>query len=154
MPIVTASGARFFIGDTVECNSLEEYDTQSWIEVGEVEDLGEFGDQAEDVKFVSLADERMRHIKGPRDAGTMPVTCGQDDSDEGQDAMIAAEASPLNFNFRVQLNNPQTLGGEGAEHFFRGKVMSKRLNVGNASNVVRHNFQVGIDSAIIPRKAT
>lgn len=154
MSIATASGARFYIGTTQAASTLSDYQADSYIEVGEVEDLGEFGDESAEVQFISLADERVQKLKGARDAGTLPVICGADDSDEGQDAMIAAEAEKLDYNFKVVLNDAQTLSGNGSEHYFRGKVMGKRLNVGTANNVVRRNFSVGINTAIISQDAT
>ncbi len=150
MTIGTASGAKIYIGaanadpDTV----LATYQADSYVEVGEVEDLGEFGDESTDVTFDSLSRGRTRHLKGTRDAGTVPLTCGDDMTDEGQTAMEAAEATPLDYNFKITLNNEVTLGGTESEHYFIGKVMSKRRRVGTANDVVRKVFQVGINSAI------
>lgn len=150
MTIFASSGAKLFIGgqnshrDTV----LADYQADSYIEVGELEDLGEFGDQSDDITFTALSDGRTRHLKGPRDAGSMPIVVGDDMTDDGQAAMEAAEASPLDFNFKVVLNNATSVGGQGSQHFFIGKVMSKRRNVGNATNVTRKNYTVGINSAI------
>lgn len=154
MTINASSGARFFIGNPTGAENLSEYLADTYEEVGEVEDLGEFGDESEVVTFASLKDSRMRKLKGTRDAGTMAVVCGQDQSDAGQDAMIEAEASNLDFNFKVILNDQLTLSGSGSEHYFRGKVMSKRLTVGSANNVVRVNFNVGVNSEIIIVEAT
>lgn len=149
MTINTAGGSRFFIGTTVPADTLVEFEADSYIEVGEVEDLGELGDEAEQITFTALKDGRVRKLKGPRDAGTMAVVCGADSSDEGQVAMIAAEASPLDFNFMVLLNDQLTISGTPTTLFYRGKVMSKRRNIGNVSNVVRYNFNVGVNSAVL-----
>jgi hypothetical protein len=154
MTIGTASGSKFFIGTTVEAETQAEFEADTYIEVGEVEDLGEIGDQSEQVTFTALSDGRTRKLKGPRDAGTQTVVCGADASDEGQAAMIAAEAQPLNYNIREELNDKLTLGGTPTILYYRGLVMSKRRNIGNASNVVRYNFQVGVNSAIIEVPAT
>lgn len=151
MTINTASGSKLFIGSssTNRNQVLADYVADSYIEVGEIEDLGEFGDESESVNFTSLSDGRVRKLKGPRDAGTMPLVVGDDMTDEGQIALEAAEASPLDFNFKVVLNDALTLGGQPSQHYFIGKVMSKRRNPGNASNVVRRNFAIGINSAIV-----
>lgn len=154
MTISTATGSKLFIGTTAAAENLSQFFSDAYTEVGEVEDLGEFGDESEDVTFASLADSRMRHLKGIRDAGTIAVVCGADDSDIGQDAMVTAEASALDFNFKIVLNDQLTLGGTPSEHYFRGKVMSKRLNVGAANNVVRRNFNVGINTEILEVPAT
>ena len=154
MTINTAGGSRFFIGTTAPADDLAEFEADSYIEVGEVEDLGELGDEAEQITFTALKDGRVRKLKGPRDAGTMAIVCGADSSDEGQAAMIEAEASPLDFNFMVILNDQLTLSGTPTTLFYRGKVMSKRRNIGNVSNVVRYNFNVGVNSAVLEVQAT
>lgn len=154
MGISTATGCKIFIGTTVAAENLSQYLSDTYVEVGEVEDLGEFGDSAEDVTFASLADSRLRHLKGIRDAGVLSVICGSDSSDAGQAAMIAAEASTLDFNFKVTLNDQLTLLGTPTEQYFSGKVMSKRLGVGQANNVVRRTFNVGINTEILEIPAT
>lgn len=154
MTVNSAGGTRFFIGTTAAAANQAAFENDTYIEVGEVEDLGELGDASEEIAFTALKDSRTRKLKGPRDAGTMAVVCGEDDSDEGQNAMIAAEGSPLDFNFMVQLNNARTISGMGAIRYFRGKVMSKRENIGNVSNVIRYNFNVAVNSTIIKVAST
>lgn len=149
MTISAASGAKLYIGSQGESENLSQFLADTFVEVGEVEDLGEFGDTSEGITFASLSDARVRKLKGTRDAGDMSVIVGADMTDVGQVAMEDAEASPLNFQFKVELNDALTVGGTPSEHYFFGKVMSKRLTVGTANNVVRRNFSVGIDSAII-----
>lgn len=155
MTINSAGGSRIYLGTTLAVNTnqsspavVAEFATDTYTEVGEVEDLGEFGDEAEEITFTALKDARVRKLKGPKNAGTIAVVSGDDPLDAGQDAMISAEASNLDFNFKVELNDAVSLSGTPSIHYFRGKVMSKRLNVGNVSNVVRRTFNVGINSAI------
>lgn len=147
--INTASGAKLFIGGTTAASTLIAFQALVWTEVGEVEDLGEFGDESESISFTALSDARTRKKKGPRDAGTITVVTGDDMLDQGQIAMEAAEASPLDYNFKVQLNDAITLAGVDSTHYFRGLVMSKRRNVGNASNIVRRTFNVGVNTTIL-----
>lgn len=152
MTINTASGSKLFVGPAGQLTTLTAYQAileANWIEVGEIEDLGEFGDESEGVTFTALSDARVRNLKGPRNAGTMTLVVGDDMTDEGQIALEAAEASPLDFTFMVVLNDAITLGGDNSNHFFYGKVMSKRRNAGNASNVVRRTFSIGINSEIL-----
>ena len=149
MTISASSGAKLFIGSQGEAENLSQFLDDTFTEVGELEDLGDFGDLSEQITFASLADGRIRKLKGTRDAGDMPVIVGKDMLDAGQIAMETAEASHLNFNFKVVLNDAITLSGAGSEHYFFGKVMGKRTSVGTANNVVRGNFGVSIDSAII-----
>jgi hypothetical protein len=148
--INTAAGAKLLIATTpgIPAN-LAAYQALTWTEVGEVEDLGEFGDESDSVSFTALADARTRKMKGPRDAGTMAIVVGDDMLDDGQIAMEAAEATNINWPFQIQLNDAITVGGDDSTHFFSGMVMSKRRNVGNVSNVVRRNFSVAVNTAIL-----
>ncbi len=149
MAISTGSGVILAIGTTAAAPSLAQFQADSYTNVGEVEDLGEFGDESEEIRFTSLTDGRVRKLKGPRDAGTIQVVCGDDDNDVGQLEMTAAEANTLDYNFRITLNNKQTLGGTNGVQYFRGKVMSKRLQIGQANSTLRRRFNVGINSAIV-----
>lgn len=153
MTIFTASGAQMMIS-TVPATpaaiaGVGGYAGLTYVAVGEIEDMGEFGDESEQVSFTALSDARTRKLKGPRDAGAMTIVCGDDMLDDGQVAMEAAEASTLDYAFKVILNDAITVGGTDSNHYFFGKVFSKRRNVGNASNVVRRNFNIGVNSEIL-----
>lgn len=154
MTVNTAAGSKIYIGSSVVAASISDYETESYVKIGEVEDLGEFGDEAEEVTFTSLEDRRVRKFKGSFNAGTIPVTAGSDPSDAGQIAMVAAFATDLDYNFKVELNDQITLGGDPTILYFHGKVMSKRRNVGQVNNVVRQSFSVGINSEILEVPAT
>lgn len=165
MAVNTAAGATFAIGpqaayattvdwSDTEANIITAFEALSWTPVGEVEDLGEFGDEASEITFTALANRRTRKFKGTFNAGTVTVQAGSDPEDAGQLAMIAAFASDLDYPFRVTLNDQLTEAGEPTTLYFGGKVMSKRRNVGNVENVVRQNFPVGINTEIIEVPAT
>jgi hypothetical protein len=163
MTVNAAAGTRVFIGTTAIPPDMEDLDdaaallifqADSYIEVGEVEDAGEYGDEATDVPFESLGDGRTRHYKGTKDAGVLPLVVGDDPQDEGQIALVAAEASHLDFNFKIVLNNAISLGGTGQEDYFYGKVMSKRQVVGTVNNIVRKRFGIGINSRTVTEAAT
>lgn len=155
MSISTGSGVQFFIGTTAAAENLSQFFNDSYTEVGEVEDLGEFGDESEQVTFASLSNSRLQKLKGVRDAGVLALIVGADDADAGQDALVVAEADDvLDFNFKVILNDKATIAGTPSEHYFRGKVMSKRLGVGTVNNVVRKTFNIGVNSEILSVDAT
>lgn len=154
MTINTAGGVRLFIGSAPASATLPDFEADSYVEIGEVEDAGQVGDESAQITFTSLKDSRVRKLKGPRDAGTMTVVCGADTTDEGQDALIAAEATVFDYNFKVMLNDQLTLSGVPTTLYFAAKVMSKRRNIGNVSNVVRYTFNLGVNSAIFEVNAT
>jgi hypothetical protein len=154
--IITASGTRFYIGAaaTSTIDTVEEFEaTSGWVEVGLIESLGEYGDQSNDVTFAAIGDARVRHAKGARDAGTIAITCAHDPLDTGQAAMEVAEATNNNYMFKVVLPDGP-VGYSDTIQYFRGLVMSKRLNVGTNDNVVRVNYNVGINSEIFENPAS
>lgn len=152
MAVVTASGTQVYIGPQVtqaESDSLIEYQAMSnWTLIGEVESVGEFGDQANDVTFASLGDARVRHAKGARDAGTMALVCGHDPLDTGQVAIDLAEQTKSNFAFRVILPDAPTGTFSNTVFYFRGLVASRRKNIGSNDNIIRVNYNVLLNSEV------
>ncbi len=74
-------------------------------------------------------------------------------TDVGQAAMIAAEATNDNYMFKIILPDGP-VGYSDTIQYFRGMVMGKRQNVGNNENLIRRNFNVGINSAILEDPAS
>jgi hypothetical protein len=148
--IVTASGTRVFIGAaaTSDVDTIAEFEaTSMWVEIGLVESVGEIGDEANPVTFQALGDGRVRKAKGARDAGTMALICGHDPTDTGQAAVEAAEATNNNYMFKLILPDGP-VGYSDTILYFRGLVMGKRKNIGNNENVIRNQYNVGINSEI------
>lgn len=130
------------------------YALLSWVEVGDVSNLGEYGDEAQIATASTLQDSRTFKAKGPRDAGTLVVTVLDRPDDAGQIKLIAAEADLLNYAFKVELPNKLTVSGTNQLEYFIGLVTSKRLTVGDANNIMTRTFNVAINSAITTVAAT
>ena len=158
--ISSAGGVRLFIGDAViitpeDSPDLADYEAMSWLEVGEVEDMGQYGDESATIEFTALKDARKQKLTGPRDAGTAAVVVGAVPGDPGQIAMNAAEGTPDNYGFKVIRNDAVTpLSGTPTIDYFSARVMSQRLNVGNVMNVLKVTFNLGINTAITSVEAT
>lgn len=150
----TAAGCRFSIGGKTGADTQTEYEDDTYVEVGEIEDLGEFGDTFSSVTFTSLKDGRVRKYKGTADAGDLTLTVGLDNGDAGQNAVKTAhkDRSKGDYNIKITLNdgdptatpviNPTTF-------YMRGKVMNNTVAPGAADNVVRRNVTIGINSDIL-----
>lgn len=154
--VITASGTRVFIGAAAgsTIDTIAEFEGLSgWTEVGLVESVGEYGDEANPVTFQALGDGRVRKSKGARDAGTLALVCGHDPTDAGQAALIAAEGTNVNYAFKIILPDGP-VGYSDTIQYFRGLVMGKRQNVGNNENIVRRNFNIGINTEIFEDPAS
>ena len=150
----TAAGCRLFIGGKTGADTQTEYEADTYVEVGEIEDLGEFGDTFSNVNFTSLKDGRVRKYKGTADAGDLTVTVGLDSGDAGQRAVRTAhkDRSKGDYNIKITLNdgdptatpviNPTTF-------YMRTKVMNNTVAPGAADNMVRRNITMGINSDVL-----
>jgi hypothetical protein len=150
----TAAGCRFSIGTKQPAATMTEYAADTYVEVGEIEDLGEFGDTFSSVNFTSLKDGRVRKYKGTADAGDMTLTVGLDNGDAGQKAVKTAhkDRTKGNYNIKVTLNDGDPTAQPAVlptTFYFSGKVMNNTVAPGAADNVVRRNITIGINSDIL-----
>ncbi len=122
----------------------------------EIEDVGEFGDEANAAEFTAMnfdaGTARTRRTKGARDAGVLTITCARDPLDAGQRAMINAEKTEDEYNFKVLASDAPS-GGTPSTFFFRGLVMSAKVNFSGADDVTRITFQVAINTEILEEVA-
>ena len=146
--ITATAKSKIFIGTTAPASSVGDYDGDTWTEVKSVEDLGEFGDSAEEISFSTIEDARVQKLKGIRDAGTIELICGRDAADAGQVKLRAAMASDDAFNFNVRMNDAPA-GGTPTEFFFKARVMGRKNVFGKGNEVVRESFTLSITSEIL-----
>lgn len=150
----TAAGCRLSIGSKTGADSLATYEADTYVEVGEIEDLGEFGDTFSSVTFTSLRDGRVRKYKGTADAGDLTLTVGLDNGDLGQQAVKAAhrDRAKGDYNLKITLNDGDPAANPAVTpttFYMRVKVMNNTVAAGGADSVVRRNITVGINSDII-----
>lgn len=150
MTVNTAAGSKVYMTAATVASTVDtkaEFDALVWTEIGEIEEIGEFGDQANPVQFTALGDGRVRKLKGSMDAGNLPLTLGHDTGDAGQVLLPDALDSKKDRGFKVVLND----GSEGSPSqdttfYFRGLVMSHTVNPGSVDNIVRSSVNIAINS--------
>lgn len=151
MAISVAAKSKIYIGTTKATSVVSDYTTDTWTEVGQVEDIGEFGDKAEEIKFTALADSRVRKLKGARDAGTLEVTVARDSTDAGQDALRAASAADVGYNFKIVLNDK--IATSGSIFYFKALVNGSPIKLGDVNAVIRQVFSLAVSSDILEVEA-
>lgn len=119
-----------------------------WIEIGEVENVGELGDTAQPINFTAVGNRRARKLKGARDAGMHNIVCGRDPLDVGQIAMITAAATDYNFAFRITLSDIPPGVTTTSKQYYAGLVMSDPTQHGDVNSVTRRTFNVGINTGV------
>lgn len=161
MAIAPTTGAKIYIsgtGSTPTANSsaatASAYAALSYIEIGDVESVSEFGDQAQTITAQTLGDARLRKRKGVRDAGDITITVLNNPLDNGQKAAIAAEATEFTYAFKVVLADGADSNDTDSVFYFRALVSSARLSGLQPNEIIKRTFVALIDSAIIESPST
>lgn len=163
MPVVAndeifrSAGCKIYVGTSVaipfttDAGALTAFKADAFTEIKNVQDIGDFGDEAEEIKFTSLGDGRVRKVKGARDAGDFEITVGRNPTDPGQIAARSAANANVAYNIKVELTDAQTGGtGNNTALYFRALVSSARIAIGSISSTTLEKMKLSITSKIIP----
>lgn len=122
------------------------YDALTFIDIGELTNLDEYGRVYNEVTSNPLATRRTRKYKGQYDEGSPSMTVDREGADAGQVAAKSALALDTNVAFAVTHQ-------DGSIDYFSAKVMSFTNSVGGADSMYEANIQLGIDTDIIEKAA-
>lgn len=148
--ISTAKMKVFIETAGTECDTLAEYDALTWVKVGNLLDVGEFGAQYQEVTYTTIDDAVVRRLKGALDNGTFSLLLARNPDDVGQGDVLEGLDSYTNVNIKVELNDkPTGAGAKGTRFYYPAKIFSYKNQFGDANQVVKANVNVGIDGFII-----
>ena len=150
--IFATAGSKVYIGQVMESQSDDfveaDFNGNSWIEIGWLESIGQFGDESSEITFDAIGESRTLKLKGVRNAGSMELVAAVDHDDPGQIALRAAEQAPDDYGIRVDFNDAPP-GGNPSRRYFIAKVMSQREQLDTANNVVKLAATLGVNSNIV-----
>lgn len=151
MTVHTSSGSSIYIGTTVGDNSNDQtdYEGDSYVLIGEVVNIGEFGRTYAPITHSSLENRNVQKFKGQRDDGTIALIIGSDSSNSGQAAMLTALDDDRSYNFKIIENDDITSPATGTTTYCRAQVMSWRKTIGDATNVVQRRADLNIQSGTL-----
>lgn len=148
--LYTASGSKVYIAPSVAAEPADAtaYAALTWTEIGFLSNIGEYGDESSLQTGAVVGDARVRKAKGARDAGTLTLTVFPDPDDDGQAALIAAEAT--NSNYPIKIVEPNRLNATGTDgiDYMTVLVSSKRKALGGNDTIVTRTFNAAITSKI------
>jgi len=156
MAETTAAGAKLYIGpENNSANNQSAYEALTFVEVGSVVDIPEFGINYQEVATDQLGDRLTKVFKGQKRAGTPVIVYDHDATDTGQNDMADAVASDADYAFKITLDDASSASGaEPTTFYFRAKVMGSPLTIGTANNMVRRKAMLGINSVPVEIAAT
>src|SRR6185437_6539022 len=135
---------------------LSDFTSATWVEIGEVNNLGTWGAKGKEITASVLTDGYMRRLKGTIDSGTVELVVLRDPTDVGQNAANVAAQSWDTYLFQVELNDAIIADQPNSIFYFRASVMSAENKFGDADNIIETTFSLGITGQIteVPASVT
>ncbi|MDM9594653.1 hypothetical protein QU617_15170 [Pseudomonas guariconensis] len=146
----TGAGTRIYIGPRLTADVPADHAAAvallsglTYVEVGEVESIGDYGDTINDVTFAGLAQGRAKHLKGLADAGTSELVVAFDADDAGQLKLVEAFLDRSRYDYPIKI-----VYVDGETDYFAAKVMSNKKSGITVEGVLKRNVTLGINSEI------
>lgn len=158
MAIKTAAGTKVYLGPSIieaTTDTLAEYEALTpWVEIKGVTTTPEVGDESTLVTSMDLGGGRVQKAKGTRDSGSATLTVNWDPSDDGQLALIAAEATPNVYGLKIVYNDKLNATGTNSEEYMGVIVRGKRRTGGDANAVLQRTFNCDVTTQVYEKPAT
>lgn len=150
MPINTGAGTRIHIGPRLTAALPKDHEAAvallaaiTYVEIGEVESIGDIGDTINDVAFAGLASGRATHLKGLADAGSVELSIGFDAGDAGQMALVQAFLDRSRYDYPIKV-----VYVDGETDYFAAKVMSNKKTGISVEGVLKRTVSLGVNSEV------
>lgn len=145
MAIGTSEGSTVFIGPVTSATSLSALKALTYVEIGSVESLGEFGPQKQDVSFTPLKGPSVQHLAGAVDNGVLSIVYAADPLDAGQIALSAAAATKFEYAVKIVLKDEADSNDKPTAFYARGPIFGNRTNIGGANDVRKRTSSIGLN---------
>lgn len=153
MSIGTFAGGKLSIGTTAAIdyssyeNAVADFEadfTANGMEVGGLNNMGEFGGAANVLQFPLVSDEFVDKSKGTRNAGDPAVIVGRISDDPGQIRMRAAEKTKFKYNFKLELEDAVDENHTNTIYYFRALVAGVPNQFGGNEDFVTETYTLAI----------
>lgn len=138
----TSAGTTIGIDQAPATNDQSGFEALTFVEIGEVTDLGEYGKEYALVTHTPLGNRQVKKFKGSYNNGSISMQIAINEVDLGQIDALAASNSDLSFGFKVTKQN-------GSVDYFQAKVMSFKTSVGSVDSIEAGTIQLEIDNDIV-----
>ncbi len=155
MTLYATAGMKLFIGSAQEQKSTNfvaaDFAAEDWEEIGSLENLGSLGDTAKAITQEIIGEGRDKVLKGTRSAGNLEIVAAINNADLGQVAAIAAEKTPFDYAFKLEMNDKPAAGAspKNSQRLFIAKVMSASEQYDTANSVMKRNFSLAVNSNVV-----
>jgi hypothetical protein len=115
------------------------YEALSWVVIGEVTDIGEFGREYAKIEHKPVATRAVQKLKGSYDEGQIQLQLGKDIDDAGQVLLKTASESDDSYSTRVVTQ-------DGSSYYFQALVFTNKTNVGGVDSITGTTASLEITS--------
>lgn len=159
--LITAKGTKFYLCETLPVlvgeavADLAAYDALTWVEVGMVESIGEFGPEGQIGSYTPLGTGIACKFRGTTDNGELSLSIAKTTTDTGLTTLIARQGNANEAAFKVELSEVGTtteghlVPAKHQRYVFLGLVKSARITVGTGDDVVKVSVGIPITGDII-----
>lgn len=148
----TNRGRKVYICATVKPSDLtqEQFEALTWVQVGKVGNVGDFGKQTNIVSYTTLDTEFQQKSKGISNAGDPVIECARSYNDAGQILMRTAGAPTARYSYalKIEENDKPTADYTNTIHYVRGKVAGPVNLGGGNEDFVREQYTVGLEQVL------
>ena len=150
MAVQTSTGVSFsVVAETPATPDVAGFEALTFVEVGEVTDVPEYGASASVVEHMPLATGVVEKYKGFINFGSMSVSLGRDVDDAGQALLKAAvTGAGKNVEHSFKIGFP-----DGSSEYATGKVFSYTTNPGSANSIVGSTANIEINTEVVEAAA-
>ena len=121
------------------------YSALTWVEVGEITDIPEYGGTSEVVTHTPLKTGVQEKFHGAENAGSLQIPLAYDSLDAGQDVLRDARDNKRQIAFKIVYPKVLTASAEGATDYMVGKVFGFTRSA-STNGVVAGNVNVEFDT--------
>lgn len=145
----TFAGSKFYIGTTVAAANESQFAADTYTEVKNLSNFGEFGGSANITQFPVVSDLYIKKSKGTRNAGDPAIVVGRTSDDPGQIEMREAEQTKFYYNFKLELSDAENENKTNTIIYFRAIVASVIIGTGGNEDYVTETYNLGIYPAAL-----
>jgi len=153
MSVQSTIGTKLFVGTKASSLTADTY-----LRVGKVENFGEFGDEAEVIKFNATDEGKVYKGKGIVDPGAMQLSIADIEDDPARERLEAAMIDPNAYNFYLEKNDVDRdattglplAGHHGTRFYFRALVTSTRRVPGGSSDTWKRTLKLELIESYTP----
>lgn len=127
------------------------YKALTWNAVGNVTNVGDFGDVFNKIEAKVLGTRRVQKAKGSVDGGSWEITVLRDAADVGQNALRTASKLDTPVNVKLELGDKPTTGASptGSIFYAPAIVFAAPVKAGESDSFVEQTFTVEIVGEIV-----